>query len=207
MSLSKRSFEKYADIRYFLILQKVPLLAGLAREVQLEIVRRLKPAKFNPDELVVKQHDRGDAFFFITRGSALVFDEDDGDKIITRLYEGHSFGEMALMSDAPRVASVRSGSATELHCMFLSVQDFKELLSAEEFAELVDRESKKIRELRDKRTLFKQMRANSTNSFDTMGSPFRDADASPGDPKRLRAGSSQLAMPSANSPLLSPYHA
>lgn len=55
MSLSRKSFEKYDDIRYFLILQKVPLLSGVPRDVQLEIVKKLKPAKYNKDEFVVKQ--------------------------------------------------------------------------------------------------------------------------------------------------------
>jgi len=103
-----------------------------------------RPAKFNKDEYVVKQGDRGDAFFMITKGSALVIEDED--KIITRLYEGHSFGEMALLSDEPRIASVKG--ATELNLMYLSAEDFRELLGASDFSELLERENRKIRELR-----------------------------------------------------------
>lgn len=166
MSLSKANFEKFPHVRYFLILQKVPLLAKLHREVQLEIVRRLKPCVYHAGEVVVKQGDKGFDFFMITKGSAVVVDEMEG-TVVTRLYEGHHFGEMALLSDAPRVATVKAASS-ELHCMLLSVEDFKELMSADDFALLLKDESNKIRELRDKRMLFKQMRATSTTSLDTL---------------------------------------
>lgn len=147
MSLSRKSFEKYDDIRFFLILQKVPLLANVPKDVQLEIVKKLKPRKYNKDDYVIRQGERGDAFFMITKGSAFVIEDED--KIITRLYEGHSFGEMALLSDESRVASVKA--AAELNVMYLSVEDFKQLLGADDFSKLLEQESKKIRELRDRR--------------------------------------------------------
>ncbi|KAH9256619.1 hypothetical protein BASA81_005123 [Batrachochytrium salamandrivorans] len=148
MTLSRKSFEQYPLIRYFLILQKVPLLNACSKKVQLEIVSRLKPVVFNQGEYVVKQGEHGDAFFMITKGSASVIEDEV--KVITNLYEGHSFGEMSLLRDEPRVASVKATS--ELHLMLLSVKDFKELLTGEEdFSQLLEQESRKIRELRDKR--------------------------------------------------------
>jgi len=189
MSLSRKSFEKYDDIRYFLILQKVPLLSGVPKEVQLEIVKRLKPAKFNKDDFVVKQGDRGDAFFMITKGSALVIEDED--KIITRLYEGHAFGEMALLSDEPRIASVKA--ATELNLMYLSAEDFKELMSADDFSKLLEQESKKIRELRDRRQWKRVNSVSVKPGAATAGmlSPqaLNPNSAAKGDPKRLRGAS------------------
>jgi CRP-like cAMP-binding protein len=52
VSLSRKSFEKFPTIRYFLILQKVPLLSACSQEVRLEIVSKLKAAtykKVRPD--------------------------------------------------------------------------------------------------------------------------------------------------------------
>jgi tRNA A-37 threonylcarbamoyl transferase component Bud32 len=54
-----------------------------------------------------------------------------------------------LLSDEPRIASVKA--ATELNLMYLSAEDFRELLGASDFSELLERENRKIRELRDRR--------------------------------------------------------
>jgi signal-transduction protein with cAMP-binding, CBS, and nucleotidyltransferase domain len=86
----------------------------------------------------------------ITKGSAVVVENDV--KVITNLYEGSSFGEMSLLSDAPTVASVKASSG-ELHLMRLFVEDFKEMrMKNPEFSRIVEEEGKKIRELRDKRS-------------------------------------------------------
>ena len=56
---------------------------------------------------VVSEGSKGTAFFLLLAGSVDVI---RGKRIIARLNEGDFFGEIALMSDAPRNASVTASS-------------------------------------------------------------------------------------------------
>lgn len=61
------------------------------------------------------------AFFMITNGEVEILDLEHGHLVNLRV--GHSFGEMALVNDRPRNASVRVVSKF-LTCMALSKSDF-----------------------------------------------------------------------------------
>jgi CRP-like cAMP-binding protein len=124
--LSKNVFEKQKHLRMFLITKKVPLLAELTQEDRISIVNKLQPRSFNEGDYVITQGDIvvDDAFYMITKGKCAVMDKE---KTLTRLYEGHCFGEMALVLDKPRAASIMA--TTELKCMCLTKQDFQGALA------------------------------------------------------------------------------
>lgn len=124
--LSKNVFEQHKHLRMFLITKKVPLLAELSQEDRVAIVNKLQPRSFNEGDYVITQGDVvvDDAFYMITSGKAAVV---DGKKTLTRLYQGHCFGEMALISDKKRSASIVA--TTELKCMCLTKQDFNGALA------------------------------------------------------------------------------
>ena len=56
-----------------------------------------------PDDIVVEEGDEGDAFYVIGSGRADVL---QGDNVIRSLGAGDHFGELALLMDVPRTASV-----------------------------------------------------------------------------------------------------
>lgn len=67
----------------------------------------LKEESFQPDEIVFKEGEPGQRFYLITEGSAKVVKNVEGqDKIVGRLQSGRYFGELALMRNAPRSATV-----------------------------------------------------------------------------------------------------
>ena len=66
------------------------------------------------------------AFYMITKGEVRVFDKEHG--TLVTLYEGHSIGEMALINDKPRNASVMALTKV-VTCMALTKDAFKECCS------------------------------------------------------------------------------
>lgn len=147
MYLSKEAFDKYENIRVFMIVQKIPLLSKLRPDMQTKIVNRLRPVAFEKGEFVVTQGEVGDAFYMIAKGSAEVVENGE---VTTHLYEGHTFGQMALMSGAPRLASIRASES--LICMELKAKDFQALMAEDsEFSQILQTDDKVIRRRRSKR--------------------------------------------------------
>lgn len=85
---------------------------------------------FKCGELVFRQGDAGDRIYVVKSGEAEVVrdDPDKGEVVIARLGQGAYFGEMALLSDAPRNASVRA--VTDLTTLAIERDDFQSLFSS-----------------------------------------------------------------------------
>lgn len=107
------------------VLQHVPLFADLSkREVQ-EIARLFKQRRFAEGETVIKEGSGGAAFFVIESGEATVF---IGGKKNTTLKPDDYFGEIALIDDGPRMATIIASS--ELVCYGLTYWDFRPVVKA-----------------------------------------------------------------------------
>ncbi|HEY3132845.1 MAG TPA: cyclic nucleotide-binding domain-containing protein [Acidobacteriota bacterium] len=71
--------------------------------------------RYGPGEIIFRQGDSGDCAYFIRSGEVEVVHEGDGaESVIAKLGKGEYFGEMALLSNEPRNATVRAVSHTEL---------------------------------------------------------------------------------------------
>jgi len=73
--------------------------------------------EFAPGEIVFQKGDSSDCAYFILSGEAEVIREENGkETVIATLLPGEYFGEMALLSDHPRNATVRAKTklATEM---------------------------------------------------------------------------------------------
>ena len=104
-------------------LRSVPLLQSLEQGEICRIADALEPISFNPQETVIRQGDVGDSFFIIIEGEADVYV--DG-KIVNHLSAGEYFGELALLNNAPRSATVVASTA--LNCVALDASAFRRLL-------------------------------------------------------------------------------
>jgi CRP-like cAMP-binding protein len=86
---------------------KTPLFSDLSSEAFVELVERCPLRHFAAGERILQQDAPGEAFYVICEGQVAVRREEGTDVIqLARLSEGDFFGEMALLSGAPRVASV-----------------------------------------------------------------------------------------------------
>jgi voltage-gated potassium channel len=106
------------DVIYFLsqpILEKVPFLKDasepLLRELSLNVTARLAL----PEETIFSKGDRGEELYLINRGSVEVLNQ-KGD-VLARLGEGNFFGEVALLEDSPRNATIKSSEYTDLYIL------------------------------------------------------------------------------------------
>ena len=105
------------------LLQRVPLFSGLdPRELE-TIARTVHERTFNAGDKVAEQGEGGVGFFVISEGEAKV--EVDGNEV-RRLGPGDHFGEIALISEGTRTATVTAES--ELRCYGLTPWEFRPLV-------------------------------------------------------------------------------
>jgi len=93
------------------LMRGVPFLEPLAEATLERISGLLEPVTVAAGEAVFDQGDAGDRFYLIESGEASVVQ--DGTEV-TRLVEGGYFGEIALVQDIPRTATVRASSDLSL---------------------------------------------------------------------------------------------
>lgn len=87
----------------------VPLLSRLDADAFLAVLGKLQLRRFADEEVIIREGERGESFFLIADGEVLVkrdIDDEDGGVTLAHLHRGAVFGELALISDEPRQASV-----------------------------------------------------------------------------------------------------
>lgn len=113
------------------ILKQIPLLEELNEDDHKEIIKRITLEFFPKDYMVFKEGDPGDAFFIIKKGMVRVYHENDDpteEKDVAALGDNDFFGEMALISEKPRNATVKTTAETEV--FKLTKDDFINLVSS-----------------------------------------------------------------------------
>eukprot|EP00161_Ancyromonas_sigmoides_P015166 TRINITY_DN3983_c0_g2_i1.p1 TRINITY_DN3983_c0_g2~~TRINITY_DN3983_c0_g2_i1.p1 ORF type:complete len:582 (+),score=234.43 TRINITY_DN3983_c0_g2_i1:131-1747(+) len=95
---------------YESFLDKIEMLDALTAKEKAELADALEQRTWQDGEYVIRQGEKGDSFFIIERGEARVTKSKKPgkgkEKDITTLARGAYFGELALINDAPRAASV-----------------------------------------------------------------------------------------------------
>lgn len=87
----------------------VPLLSRLDEDAFLAVLGKLHLRRFADEEVIIREGERGESFFMIADGEVLVrrdIDDEDGGVTLAHLHRGAVFGELSLISDEPRQASV-----------------------------------------------------------------------------------------------------
>lgn len=102
-----------ALFRHQAVLRKVPFLQDAAPKTIERLAFRLRPQLLRDGDLVFRQGDRGDRMYFVNKGSVEVLARDDH-SVLARLQEGSFFGEMALLNQEPRNATIRATGFCEL---------------------------------------------------------------------------------------------
>ena len=94
-------------------LEEVPLLSSLTPYERSKIADALETKKYPPGTTIIQEGDVGESFYILESGEAEVFKR-GVDQPVKRYNKGDYFGELALLNDAPRAASVVSKSEVKL---------------------------------------------------------------------------------------------
>lgn len=97
-------------------LPRIPLFSDLPEDAFIALFERCPLRRFEDGARIIEQGQKGDAFYVICSGRVRVFRTDRGQRNdLASLEEGAFFGEVALLSDSPRTASVEAaGEDTQL---------------------------------------------------------------------------------------------
>jgi CRP-like cAMP-binding protein len=105
------------------LIKNVPIFAGLdPRELE-TIARTVHERTFAPGDVVAQENQGGVGFFIIRDGEAKVTVAGNE---VRRLHAGDHFGEIALITEGPRTATVTAES--ELKCYGLTPWEFRPLV-------------------------------------------------------------------------------
>jgi CRP-like cAMP-binding protein len=86
----------------------LPFFSELPREVFRPVVRALRLRRMNGGDFVIREGEPGVAFYLVATGQVRVYATQAGKQIERgRLHEGALFGEMSLLTQQPRTASVQ----------------------------------------------------------------------------------------------------
>jgi ABC-type lipoprotein export system ATPase subunit/CRP-like cAMP-binding protein len=96
-----------------------------------EITARLEPVTYPAGSTIFEQGDRADKFYIIIRGEVeIVKRYEDGSEMVTAVLDSSQyFGEMGLMNDAPRGATVRVVADKDAALVSLDRDTFVNLLA------------------------------------------------------------------------------
>lgn len=126
----KNAFKKRKE--YEQLLESVPMLKSLEPYERMNLCDALMPKHYTNGELIIRQGDKADGMYFIEEGTVkvtMVTSEgpERGKQVeMSRLKKGEYFGELALVTQKPRAASVYALGNVKL--AFLDVHAFERLL-------------------------------------------------------------------------------
>ncbi|HMV18287.1 MAG TPA: cyclic nucleotide-binding domain-containing protein [Zoogloea sp.] len=109
-------------------LRTFPIFQGLGDDRLAGVARCAMMRRVPRGSAVVHEGDRTDFVYFVLTGSlkVMVSDEDGREVILKILGQGEMFGEMGVLDDSPRSASVVAVSPSDL--VTISKTDFKRLM-------------------------------------------------------------------------------
>jgi CRP/FNR family cyclic AMP-dependent transcriptional regulator len=136
----------------FSSLKKIPFLSKLPDEALNALAAKAKSVKFPKQSIIISEGDETNSLYIILSGKVRVFSSDEKSKEVTLLVQesGSYFGELALLGDEPRSASVETLEKTV--CGIISKNDFKYWLASHPDVAigLLRELSEKIRHLTEK---------------------------------------------------------
>jgi MFS family permease len=107
------------DPERFALFRSLDLFAPLPQGTLEQLADRAFPASLPAGEVLIREGDVGDRFYVITSGEA---DVESGDRVVHTHRPGAYVGEIALLRDIPRTATVRA--RTDLGLLVLERDDF-----------------------------------------------------------------------------------
>jgi hypothetical protein len=111
-----RAVDAAADVPHVQIrlLQSIPIFSRLPAPQLEGLARALRPVDYAAGETVMREGEAGDFYCAIVEGEVEV---SHAGQAVARLSRGEGFGEIALIEDVPRTATVTAVQPTEVYCL------------------------------------------------------------------------------------------
>lgn len=113
-----------STVEKVLFLKSVDLFSRIPGEDLAQIAGIAQEVNFEKGELIIQEGEVGDSMYLIIEGEVMVHRLTQE---LTRLGEKESFGEMALLDNEPRSATVTAVS--DVTCLKIEREEFYELMS------------------------------------------------------------------------------
>jgi uncharacterized membrane protein len=109
-------------------LSRIPLFKRLTPEELEQLAQEVDQVKFDAEEIIFNEQDKGDALYVVETGSVRIWvlDEDVKPVTLKELEPGEFFGELAVLDRGPRSTNATAIVETTLHR--LSSDDFQAFL-------------------------------------------------------------------------------
>lgn len=107
-------------------LKKVPLFSRLEFSNLIQMAKIMEEVALAPQQYFFRQGESGDALYVLLDGEADVLLDD---RVINTMKAGQSFGEIAVLDNAPRTASVKA--KCDVYALKISRQAFDQLFAQE----------------------------------------------------------------------------
>lgn len=105
------------------LVHKVPIFAEIPMGTLAEIAKKMQEKSFKAGEVIIKEGESGDVFYIIKEGKVEISKKG---KPVAFLSKGEYFGEIALVKDIPRTATVKA--ATSVTVLILAKDLFLDLI-------------------------------------------------------------------------------
>ena len=140
LCLSRSDFDRLVSARFALrekvdrsiaradLLRRMPLFAELDAQQIKRITAQLQEEVYEQGEVIMRQGEIGETFYVIETGRLRVSVEENGEEtVVAERGRGEYVGEIALLMDVPRTATVTA--LTQAHLLTLHRADFERLVS------------------------------------------------------------------------------
>jgi len=107
------------------LIKKVPFFVHAQENLLKDLVMSLQPTVYLPGSYVIKKGETGSCMYIISSGQVDVVSEDES-TVYATLREGSFVGEMALVLDMPRTATVKTREYCDVY--ILDKNDFDKIL-------------------------------------------------------------------------------
>ncbi len=119
-------------------------LPDLTKDLVADLLDGVEIKRYGPGEVIIRQGDTADAFYILTEGylDVTMKSSQGAEQVIDRLGPGQFFGEMAILENSVRTATVRADPHMDVAILELNADTFVKMqdgshLTAQQIAELM----------------------------------------------------------------------